>query len=84
MRLVMLGEKSVKVDIFLAIVDQPPIELRRTFMARVVRSISLKRPFDDLRYGPSLATREFMGEITRSRAANGKLWFRHVGTHPVA
>jgi hypothetical protein len=80
----MLGEKSIEVDIFLPTADQPPIEFRGAFVACVVRSISLKRPFDDLRDGPPLATRELMGEITRSGAANGKLRFRYVGAPPPA
>jgi hypothetical protein len=75
----MTGEKSVEVDIFLSATDQAPIEFRGAFIARVVRSISLKRPFNDLRYSPPLAARELMSEIARSGAANGKLWFGHVG-----
>ncbi len=67
----MLGEKSIEVDIFLSTADQAPIEFRGVFLVGVVRPISLKRPFDDLRYGSPLATRELMREIARSGAANG-------------
>jgi NAD+ kinase len=79
MRPAMLGEKSIQVDIFLSTADQAPIEFRGAFMACVVRPISLKSPFDDLRYGSPLAARELMREITRSGAPNGKLRFRYVG-----
>jgi hypothetical protein len=84
MRFAMLREKSLEVDILLSAADKAPVEVRRAFTARVVRSISLKRPFDDLRYRPALATRELMGEIRRSGATNGKLWFRHAATPPLA
>jgi len=66
----MLDEKSIEVDIFLATADQPPIEFRGALMTCVVRPISLKRPLDNLRHGPALATGELMGEIARSGAAH--------------
>ena len=66
MRFAMLSEKSIEVDIVFAPTDQPPVELPGAFMACVVRSISLKRPFHDFRHGPPLATRDLMGESARS------------------
>ena len=67
MRLAMLFEQGVEVDVFLAALRQPAIEVRGALARRVVRAraIGLERPLDHFGHRPPLPSGELVRQIPR-------------------